>query len=146
LTEEFSTEPYLIEVGNRVAVAGGTVFLTHDGSIRLIRNSRPNAQHLGRVVVGDDTYIGQNCVLLPGTHIGARCILGAGSVVRGQIPDNSLVAGNPARIIGRASLMLERMVNSPDTLDTLHLPEEERRALLEKHFGLFPQDTPPDPK
>jgi len=143
LTEEFSTEPYLVELGNHVAVTGGVQFLTHDASFWLIRDTHPNTQHLGRIVVGDNTYIGQSSILLPGTRIGAGCIIGAGSVVRGIIPDNSLVIGNPARVVGRASLLVSRLLNSPDTLDSLHFPEDERRALLERHFGVVPGKNSP---
>ena len=39
-------------------------------------------------------------IILPGTKIGNNVIIGAGSVVRGSIPDNSIVAGNPAVVIG----------------------------------------------
>jgi len=135
-TEEFSTEPYLVELGNRVGVAGGVCFLTHDASAMLMRATRPTVQHFGRIVVGNNTYIGQNSILLPGTTVGADCLIGAGAVVRGQVPDNSLVIGNPGKIIGRASIVLERMQNSPDTFDSLQMAYDDRRLMLEKHFGI----------
>ena len=141
-TEEFSTEPYLIELGRNVAVAAGTQFITHDGSIRLARNDKnQNIQHVGRIIVGDNTYIGQSCMLLSGARVGANCIIGAGSVVRGRIPDNSVVAGNPARVVGQASLIISRLLHSPDTVETLQLSETERRAFLEKHFGIVPENN-----
>ena len=65
-TTEFSLEPYLVEIGNRVAISGGTMFLTHDGSAWLLRARRANAQHFGKITVGDNSYVGQNCILLPG--------------------------------------------------------------------------------
>ena len=135
-TSEFSTEPYLVELGNRVAVAGGTLFITHEGAVRRIRDRRPSAQLFGRIVVGDETAIGQSCIIHPGTRIGRRCILAAGSVVRGRIPDNSLVSGNPGRVVGRASLLRGIFLHHPNTLDTLFLSYEEREALLRRHFGL----------
>jgi acetyltransferase-like isoleucine patch superfamily enzyme len=111
LTEEFSTEPYLVELGNHVGVSGGTIFLTHDGSIWLLREKRPEIQHVGKIIVGDNTYIGQNCIILPGSRIGSNCVIGAGTVVRGEIPDDSLVIGNPCKIIGQASICLMRNEN-----------------------------------
>jgi acetyltransferase-like isoleucine patch superfamily enzyme len=135
-TTQFSLEPYLVEIGNRVAVSGGTMFLTHDGSVWSLRARRPNAQHFGRITVGDNTYIGQNCIILPGTRIGSDCIIGAGAVVRATIPDNSVVAGNPATVIGRTSLFVEMLDASADTLDTLNLPAGERQALLRRHFAI----------
>jgi acetyltransferase-like isoleucine patch superfamily enzyme len=136
LTDEFSLEPYLVEIGDGVAVSGGTVFLTHDGAAWLLRRTRPDAQHFGRIRVGDDTFIGQNCVILPGTRIGTNCVVGAGSVVRGTIPDNSVVLGNPATVIGRTGLFLEMMNASRDTLDTYSQPEPERERRIREHFRL----------
>jgi acetyltransferase-like isoleucine patch superfamily enzyme len=135
-TTEFSLEPYLVEIGDRVAISGGTIFLTHDGSVWLLRPRRPNAQHFGTITVGDNTYIGQNCVVLPGTRIGSNCIIGAGAVVRSTIPDNSVAVGNPATVIGRTSLFLEMLDASPDTLDSLALAPAEREALIRRHFAL----------
>lgn len=113
LTDQFSREPYLVEIGDRVAVSGGTVFLTDDGAAWLLRRKRPAAQHFGSSTVGNDTFIGQNCIILPGSRIGSHCIVGAGAVVRGTIPDNSVVAGNPAVVVGRTGLFLELMDASP---------------------------------
>jgi len=141
-TDEFSTEPYLIELGDDVGIAGGTVFITHEGVIRMLRTSRPSIKHFGKIKVGNNTHIGQNCIILPGTTIGAQCIVGAGSVVRGNIPDNSLIAGNPAVVVGRASLVLELLLNSPDTFDAYHLSYEDRERLLRKHFNLAPPSPP----
>ena len=52
-----------------------------------------------RTIIGEDVFIGMNSIILMGTHIGNNVIVGAGSVVSGNIPDNCVVAGNPARII-----------------------------------------------
>lgn len=136
-TNQFSLEPYLVEIGDGVGISGGTMFLTHDGAAWLLRRrGRAAAQHFGRIVVGSETYIGQNCLILPGTTIGARCVIGAGAVVRGSIPENSVVIGNPCQVVGRTSLLLEMMDSSPNTLDSFHLPASEREAMLRRHFGL----------
>lgn len=134
-TEEFSLEPYLIEIGDRVAISGGTVFLTHDGIAWLLRRVRPEAQHFGRITVGHDTFIGQNCTILPGTRIGSNCVIAAGSVVRGTVADGLVVMGNPATVVGKTSLLVALIDASPDTLDTYSLPEDERRRRILEHFG-----------
>lgn len=48
------------------------------------------------VTIGEDTWLGGGCIICPGVTIGRRCIIGAGSVVVHDIPDDSLAAGNPA--------------------------------------------------
>lgn len=132
---EFSTEPYLISLGDRVGVASGVKFVTHDGAAHLLRRERPAIQFLGPIAVGDDCFIGENAILLPGTRLGEGCIVGAGAVVRGEIPANSVVAGNPGRVVGRASLLLRRLAGGDNALDTFGLPETERRAAIERHFA-----------
>jgi acetyltransferase-like isoleucine patch superfamily enzyme len=55
----------------------------------------------GPVTIGDFVWCGLNVTILPGVNIGDRVIVGAGSVVTKSIPAGSIVAGNPAKIIGR---------------------------------------------
>lgn len=54
--------------------------------------------------IGDASFVGYGVVILAGTHIGKHCIIGANSVVRGNFPDNTMIAGNPARILKTFSL------------------------------------------
>ena len=83
------THPSGIHVGAYTHVAFDAWILSHDMTRRM------------KV----DTYIGENCfiggrsVILPGVRIGNSCIVGAGSVVTKSVPDNCIVAGNPARVI-----------------------------------------------
>lgn len=51
------------------------------------------------VAIGDNVWIGGNCVILPGVKIGSNTVIGAGSIVTKEIPDNVLVAGNPCKVI-----------------------------------------------
>jgi acetyltransferase-like isoleucine patch superfamily enzyme len=132
--QSFSTEPYLVTLGNRVGVSGGVKFLAHDGVAWMLRPRRPSAQVFGPIEVGDDCFIGENALLLPGTVIGRGCIVAAGAVVRGRFAENSLIAGNPAKVVGRASLLIEMVDRGAGTLDTLHMTVTERRALLLRHF------------
>lgn len=51
------------------------------------------------IKIGDNVWIGGNCVILPGVVIGNNAIIGAGSVVTKDVPENAVVAGNPARVL-----------------------------------------------
>ncbi len=51
------------------------------------------------VTIGDNVWIGGNTVILPGVHIGSNTVIGAGSVVSKDIPDWTVAAGNPCRVI-----------------------------------------------
>jgi len=53
--------------------------------------------------IGRGTWLGQNAVVLRGTTIGAGCVIGANSVVRGDIPPHSIAVGAPARVVGRTA-------------------------------------------
>jgi acetyltransferase-like isoleucine patch superfamily enzyme len=57
--------------------------------------------NIAPVVIGYGSDIGTNATILPGVHIGAHCIVGAGAVVTRDIPEYSVVAGVPARVIRR---------------------------------------------
>ena len=53
------------------------------------------------VEIGSDCWIGMGVCILPGARLGDRCIVGAGSVVTGELDPDSVAVGNPARVIKR---------------------------------------------
>lgn len=53
------------------------------------------------VIIGSDCWFGIHTTILQGTTIGDHCVIGAGSVVKGNYPDHCVIAGNPARIVKR---------------------------------------------
>lgn len=64
--------------------------------------SAPSKEDLpfkGNTVVGNDVWIGQNSTILPGVHIGDGAIIGLNSVVTGDVPAYTIVAGNPAKAV-----------------------------------------------
>lgn len=99
------TEPNKIFVGENTVIAKGTILLTHDFSIECgllsIKANNPTheVQFVKEIHIGKECFIGARSFILPGTTIGNNCIIGAGSVVSGNIPSNSIYAGNPAKFI-----------------------------------------------
>ena len=75
------------EIGRGVNVGAGTITTNWDG------------QKKHKTVIEDDAYIGSDTMLVAPTHIGKRAATGAGAVVRGDVPDDGLAVGVPARII-----------------------------------------------
>ena len=67
-TLSFSTEPYLIEIGNHVAIADGTELITHDGAIWCFREELGHADIFGKIKIGNNVFIGDNCTILPNTY------------------------------------------------------------------------------
>lgn len=134
-TMAFSTEPYLIEIGNRVRIANGTQFITHDGSIMCFRDELKGGL-FGKIKIGNNVFIGINSIILFNTTIGDNCIIGAGSVVRGHFPENSVIVGNPARVVSTTTIQKMFFSNNPGFVKTNDLTEAEKDKMVKKHFGI----------
>jgi acetyltransferase-like isoleucine patch superfamily enzyme len=135
-TVAFSTEPYLIEIGNHVAIANGTEIITHDGAIWCFREEMQNADVFGRIKIGNNVFIGNNCTILPNTVIGNNSVIGAGSVVRGKFPDNSVIFGNPAKIVLNMNVQKFLYLQNPGLMKTSNLPDTTKNKIIKKHFGI----------
>lgn len=134
-TVSFCTEPYLIEIGNHVAIAGGVEFLTHDGAIWCFREEIENADVFGKIKIGNNVFIGNNCTILPNTVVGDNCIIGAGSIVRGQFPENSVIIGNPAKVVMTMAMQKLLYLQNPGMLKIKDLPNIEKKNIIKKHFN-----------
>lgn len=99
---DFGSEPYLITIGNHFYCSSNITFITHDGSVNVIRNLFEQYRAIdlfGRINVGNNVFLGYGVVLLPGVDIGDNVIVGANSLVKGTLLSNSVYAGSPARYI-----------------------------------------------
>lgn len=63
------------------------------------RKTDPGLENDAEVIIGDNVWIGMNCIILKGVHIGNGAIIGAGSVVTRDVPANALACGAPARVV-----------------------------------------------
>ena len=114
-TSQFGTEPYLISIGDNVTVAAHVKFITHDVSCfnmaRYLDIDQKLVDKVNCIVLHDNCMIGAHSILLPGTSIGKNCVIAAGSVVTGIIPDNEVWGGNPARFIMKTSKYAQKVKN-----------------------------------
>lgn len=128
----FGSEPYLVTLGDHVSISNGSEFITHDGGIWVFRKEFPRKAIFGPITVGNNVFIGAHVIVLPGVTIGNNCVIGAGSIVTKSIPDNSVAAGIPARVLTSVDEYKAKIV--PEGLDTHGLPPRKLRKFLEDHF------------
>ncbi len=108
-----SSHCWLIEIGDNVTFGPGVYLLAHDASTK----KELGYTKIGRVKIGDRTFVGANTIVMPGVSIGENCIIGAASVVTHDVESNCVYAGNPARFLCSVQeyydKQITRMDNSP---------------------------------
>ena len=91
-------EAYLIDIGDNVTVSTNVTFVTHDNSIKFLYPTKSDI--FGKIVIGNNCFIGENSIILYGVTLADNVIVAAGSVVTKSFRDsNIIIGGNPARII-----------------------------------------------
>ncbi|MFP8643707.1 acyltransferase [Priestia aryabhattai] len=130
----FGSEPYLIEIGNRVRITNGVIFITHDGGMWVLRNNGllKDADAFGKIKIGNNVHIGINAVIMPGVKIGDNVVVGVGAVVTKDIPSNSIVAGIPAKVIKTIDDYYDKHRITADFTKNLS-SEEKKKYLLQKY-------------
>lgn len=129
----WGTEPWIITLGNNVHITEGVRFLTHDGGTLLFRDKVPDLEITKPITIGDNVYIGNNVLLMPGVNVGNNVIIGAGAVVTKDIPDNSVAVGVPARVIKTTDEYFEKI--QKESLHLGHLKGEEKDIALKKYYN-----------
>lgn len=90
----------LITIGSRTLVGPNVSFYSGTHPLDPVIRHGTQGPELGKEIhVGEDCWIGGNVVVLPGVSIGRGAVVGAGSVVTKNVPDFTVVAGNPAKVI-----------------------------------------------
>lgn len=92
-----------IEIGNGVLIGSRVLIEDHShGNTVYFDYRTPTQRDLiskEKIIIGDNVWIGDGCVIMPGVNIGNNCIVGANSVVTKSFPKNVVIGGVPAKII-----------------------------------------------
>ena len=129
----WGTEPWLITIGKNVHITDGVKFINHDGGTLLFRDKIPDLEITKPIKLGNNIYIGNNVIILPGVNIGDNVVIGAGAVITKDIPSNSVVGGVPAKIIKSTDDYLKKI--KKESLHLGHLKGKEKDIALKKYYN-----------
>ena len=122
--------PQLVRIHNNVIIHHSVKLITHD-RINSFLNAVPDGiklkhpESLNPIEIMDNVYIGMNVIINGNVRIGPNVIINAGSVVSGDIPPNSIVAGAPAKVIGSFDIFMKaRALSDKSALDFTRIGRE----------------------
>ena len=123
---------FLIKIGDNVDLSHCTI-LSHDASMeRIIGRVK-----VGKVIIGNNVFVGYGSIILPNVRIGNNVVIGAGSVISKDVPDNSVVVGNPQKIIGNYDSFekkYQNLIKEKPVFNTVwyEKDEKERQEMMDK--------------
>lgn len=127
---------YLVEIGDNVSFTHASI-LSHDASTKIPLNKTK----IAKVKIGNNVFIGYGTIILPGVTIGSNVVIGAGSIVNRDIPDNSVAAGNPCKVIGSYEDFVKKnatYMDSNPVFDVANaLSQEEKKIIADKLDDTF---------
>ena len=107
-----------LKIGEGCQIGSFVSIVTHSSHIALrlygknyTKQKNPIAYKTGKVSIGAYTFVGPNSIIMPNTSIGKGSLVSAFSYVQGEFPDFSIIAGNPAKIVGDTRKLDERYLN-----------------------------------
>lgn len=121
------TFPKGVHVGEHSYLAFESRILTHDRTRGMYLHTR----------IGRNCFIGGRSMILPGVTVGDNCVIGAGSIVTRDVPPNSVVAGNPAKVI-RSDIQVGRygrFLDADDRERALRASDPDAGAMPGKFLG-----------
>lgn len=100
----------------------------------VFREKHPDLDVIAPIRVGNNVFIGADCLILPGVTIGDDVVIGARSVVSRDIPAGCVAAGTPAKPIRPLEAYYQKVLDC--SVPTKSLAPADKKAFLLKQFGL----------
>lgn len=132
------TEPYLVSIHDNVQITANVSLLTHDVICDVLNHSSEFQKtdykyYMGTIEIFDNVFVGMNSIILPNVKIGPNAIVSAGSVVTRDVPEGTIVGGNPAKVIGSYYDLEEKRRNLPKEMPDDHCDLETINAFYWQH-------------
>ena len=89
-----------LSIGDHCTISSGVHIYSHDNLKRTLTGGKVPIEH-SPVSIGNCTYVGPQSIITKGIKIGAHCVIASNSFVNSSVDDFSIVAGNPAKVIGK---------------------------------------------
>lgn len=103
------TRPWMIEIGDNVSITQGVTILTHGYDWSVLKGKYGDVLgSAGRVVIGNNVFIGMNATILKGVTVGDNVVIGANSLINKDVPPDCVVVGNPQRVVCSIDEYLEK--------------------------------------
>lgn len=103
------TRPWMIEIGSNVSITKGVTILTHGYDWSVFKGMYGDVLgSAGHVKIGNNVFIGMNSTILKGVTVGDNVVIGANSLINKDVPSNSVVVGNPQRVVCSIDEYLEK--------------------------------------
>lgn len=99
-----------VTIGNNVLMASDILIIDNNHGMDAGSDRSYMFQEISAspILIGDGVWIGEKCTILAGSKIGRKCVIGANSVVKGEIPPYTIAVGTPARPVKKWNFESER--------------------------------------
>ena len=114
------SDPELIKLHNNIVVGSNTTFVNHDYIHQVFNNYIKEYKYdynSGSIEIMDNVFIGKGTIIMPNIRIGPNAIVAAGSIVTKDVPENTVVAGIPAKPIGTFEESMKKRINNGNLTD-----------------------------
>ena len=137
---DFSTEPWLIEIGEKCLITQNVRFMTHDGAVNIVHRLDDKYKRVlkfGKIVLEDNVFVGANTTIMPSVHIGSHSIVASCSCVTKDIPAGEVWGGVPAKKICTVKEYADKLlsVNSKYDIELLkNMSKRECSAIVAEAY------------